>query len=118
MAYVISPLESSRGTDLFSVLTRNRREEAWNIIARLHGNADDDQQIYAREEFYQMMQQAESDAIAWKQGGNRQLFTKKSYVKRLWMGFFVQYAVQTTGAMVVYGSLAPCCTFIGRNWAY
>ena len=52
-----------------------------------------------------MVQQAESDAIAWKQGGNRRLFTKKSYAKRMWMGFFVQYAVQTTGAMVVYGEL-------------
>ena len=54
-----------------------------------------------------MVQQAESDAIAWKQGGNRQLFTKKSYAKRMWMGFFVQYAVQTTGAMVVYGEFDP-----------
>lgn len=54
-----------------------------------------------------MTQQAELDVVAWKQGGNRQLFTKKSYLKRMWMGFFVQYAVQTTGAMVVYGEFGP-----------
>jgi len=49
-----------------------------------------------------MTQQARNDALAWDQGGNRQLFTKPSYRKRMWMGFFVQYAAQTTGAMVVY----------------
>ena len=49
-----------------------------------------------------MTQQVQNDALAWDQGGNRQLFTKPSYRKRMWMGFFVQYAAQTTGAMVVY----------------
>lgn len=58
--------------------------------------------MYAREEFYQMTQQVTNDALAWDNGGNRQLFTKPSYRKRMAMGFFVQYASQTTGAMVVY----------------
>jgi hypothetical protein len=107
MAYVRPFVLKLSSADHGTVLTRHRREEAWKIIARLHGNADDENQIYAREEFYQMTQQAELDAVAWKQGGNRQLFTKKSYLKRMWMGFFVQYAVQTTGAMVVYGEFGP-----------
>ena len=84
------------------LLTRGRTEESWEIISKLHGHADDDEQTYAREEFYQMRQQVESDALAWAQGGNNQLFTKPSYRKRMWMGFFIQYAAQTTGAMVIY----------------
>lgn len=84
------------------LLTRGRRDDAWRIIAKLHGAADDEGMNYAREEFYQMSQQVQVDEAAWAQGGNRQLFTRRSYLERMWMGFFVQYASQTTGAMVIY----------------
>ena len=50
-----------------------------------------------------MTQQVQADASAWAQGGNRQLFNKPSYRKRMWMGFFIQYAAQSTGAQVIYG---------------
>ena len=105
MAYVNSALPSAECINISNVilvLTRNKNDEAWKIISRLHGAADDEDQIYAREEFYQMTQQVQVDASAWDQGGNRQLFSKPSYRKRMWMGFFIQYAAQTTGAMVVY----------------
>jgi hypothetical protein len=87
-----------------TVLTRDRNDEAWEIIHRLH--ADDhteESERFARAEFYQMVQQVQADSAAWAQGGNRQLFTKPSYRKRMWMGFFVQYAAQSTGAQVIYG---------------
>ncbi len=87
-----------------SVLTRDRREEAWAIVSRLHGSdISEENRIFAREEFYQMEKQVQVDASAWAQGGNRQLFTKPSYRKRMWMGFFIQYAAQSTGAQVIYG---------------
>jgi hypothetical protein len=86
------------------VLTRDRRDEAWAIVSRLHGDlANEESNMYAREEFYQMVQQVQADATAWAQGGNRQLLTKPSYRKRMWMGFFIQYAAQSTGAQVIYG---------------
>ena len=86
------------------VLTRDRRDEAWAIVRRLHGDTNSEENsLYAREEFYQMVRQVEVDAAAWAQGGNRQLFTKPSYRKRMWMGFFIQYAAQSTGAQVIYG---------------
>ncbi|TKA52875.1 hypothetical protein B0A49_11489 [Cryomyces minteri] len=85
------------------LLTRDRRDEAWAIVSRLHGDpTNEDSRLYAREEFYQMTQQVQADAIAWAQGGNKQLFTKPSYRKRMWMGFFIQYAAQSTGAQVIY----------------
>jgi hypothetical protein len=86
------------------VLTRDRNDEAWQIIRRLHSDqSSEDSERYARAEFYQMVQQVRADAAAWSQGGNRQLFTKPSYRKRMWMGFFIQYAAQSTGAQVIYG---------------
>ncbi|KAK2806789.1 hypothetical protein FQN50_005651 [Emmonsiellopsis sp. PD_5] len=80
------------------LLTRDRKDEAWETVSKLHGNDE----TYARKEFYQMVQQVQSDSAAWAQGGNKQLFTKPSYRKRMWMGFFIQYAAQTTGAQVIY----------------
>lgn len=87
------------------VLTRDRREEAWQIVKRLHGGDEGDESRlqFAREEFYQMTQQVQVDAAAWNEAGWRGMLTKKSYQKRFWMGFFIQYAAQSTGAQVIYG---------------
>lgn len=86
------------------MLTRDREEEAWAIVSRLHGGEkDEDRRIFARGEFYQMVEQVRSDNAAWVEGkGHRQIFTKPSYRKRMWVGFFIQYAAQSTGAQVIY----------------
>lgn len=98
------------------MLTRDRREEAWTIVRRLHGGegADEQRLQYAREEFYQMTEQVRVDAVAWKEAGWRGMFTKKSYQKRFWMGFFIQYAAQSTGAQVIYGMVALTPPHIAR----
>lgn len=88
------------------MLTRDRRDEAWSIVKRLHGGADDDEAAlqYAREEFYQMTHQVQADMVAWKAGGGwAGMLKNRSYQKRFWMGFFIQYAAQSTGAQVIYG---------------
>lgn len=92
---------------MMTVLTRDRRDEAWAIVKRLHGGAvsDDKGMQYAREEFYQMTEQVRVDGAVWKEGGWRGMLTKRSYQKRFWMGFFIQYAAQSTGAQVIYGEL-------------
>jgi len=76
-----------------SVLTRDRRDEAWDIVKRLHGgDAEDEGGLqYAREEFYQMTHQVQADAAAWKEGGGwGGMLKNKTYRKRFWMGFFIQ----------------------------
>lgn len=88
--------------DCFLVLTRDRVEDAWKIVRRLHGDPNNEEDTFARNEFYQMVQQVQVDSTAWAQTGNKVLFTKSSYRKRMWMGFFIQYSAQTTGAMVIY----------------
>ena len=94
------------------VLTRDRKDEAWAIVSRLHGgDKDEESRIFAREEFYQMVQQVQADNVAWTAGGgHRQIFTKPSYRKRMWMGFFIQYAAQSTGAQVIYGECSDLTT--------
>jgi hypothetical protein len=75
------------------VLTRDRRDEAWQIVKRLHGGTAEDEGAlqYAREEFYQMTQQVQVDAAAWREGGGwGGMLKNKTYWKRFWMGFFIQ----------------------------
>jgi hypothetical protein len=80
-------------------------DEAWSVVSRLHGgDRSEEREQFARDEFHQMTQQVRSDNAAWiAGGGHRQIFTKPSYRKRMWMGFFIQYAAQSTGAQVIYG---------------
>ncbi|EJU04820.1 MFS general substrate transporter [Dacryopinax primogenitus] len=84
------------------LLLIGRKEEAWEIIAKLHSRPNDPDQAYTKDEFRQMVQQVELDQAAWDSGGGfKQIFTKPSYRSRMWMGFFTQYAAQTTGGMIV-----------------
>jgi hypothetical protein len=81
--------QRSRLTNHSTVLTQGRREEAWKIISRLHDDGTDETQSFAAEEFKQMEGQVELDNIAWTiQGGNKQLFTKPSYRKRMVSQYF------------------------------
>lgn len=74
-------------------------------MKRLHcGDTGDEKRLqFAREEFYQMTEQVRLDSTAWEVAGWKGMLTKRSYQKRFWMGFFIQYAAQTTGAQVIYG---------------
>jgi hypothetical protein len=87
----------------FLVLSQNRANESWEIIKRLHSDPNDPDATLALQEFYQMAQQVAVDDAAWKGGGGyKQLWTKPSFRKRMLVGFFTEFAVQTTGSNVIY----------------
>ena len=92
---------------------QGRHAESWEIVSKLHIDANDlagpesERYNFAQREFHQMVKQVEVDSQAWVAGGGaRQMFKRPSYRKRMWMGFFTQYAAQATGAMVVYSQYA------------
>ncbi|KAH7921398.1 general substrate transporter [Leucogyrophana mollusca] len=103
------------------LLMQGRHAESWDIVSRLHVDAHDqpDSQkklSYAQKEFHQMVKQVEMDTNAWAAGGGaRQMFTKPSYRKRMWMGFFTQYSAQATGAMVVNNYIVNLYHGLGIN---
>ncbi|KZT57700.1 sugar transporter family protein [Calocera cornea HHB12733] len=100
------------------LLLKGRKDEAWAIIAKLHSRPDDPDQLYARDEFRQMTQQVQLDQAAWERGGGlKQVVTRPSYRKRMWMGFFVQYAAQTTGGNVVYNYIVLLYEDLGYTGA-
>jgi hypothetical protein len=98
-------MRTKANSTIVAVLTKGRKDEAWAITSRLYGDdTSANSGSLARTEFHQMFEQVQADAAAWSAGGNRQLFMKPSYRKRMWIGFFIQYASQSTGANVIYGA--------------
>ncbi|KAK2801045.1 hypothetical protein FQN51_005609 [Onygenales sp. PD_10] len=87
------------------VISKGRPEEALKIVERLHRDETDPDDVFAYREYQQIKQQFEIDKkneVSWKE-----MFVKKSYRKRLIIGFMVMFASQTTGTTVInnYGPL-------------
>ena len=81
------------------LLMRGRKEEAWKVVARLHGSSKDPEQVFAKEEFHQMQSQAEHDRelhTSWWQ-----MFKQVSYRKRLILGCGLAALGQSTGVLVI-----------------
>jgi sugar porter (SP) family MFS transporter len=86
------------------LLAKGREEEAWETIRRLHANKSDPEDTYAHGEFRQMKEQISFEREHNAVGTFAQAklaFSKKSYRKRLALGFLVQAGNQFTGALVV-----------------
>ncbi|KAH7928789.1 general substrate transporter [Leucogyrophana mollusca] len=98
------------------LLMQGRRAESWAIVSKLHIDTtiDSEKSSFAQQEFHQMATQVDMDSQAWATGGGmRQILTKPSYRKRMWMGFFTQYAAQATGSLVVYSYLVSMYKTLG-----
>jgi hypothetical protein len=81
------------------LISRQRQEEALTVIQKLHRDKDDPDNTFAIREFEQIKQQYMIDReneVSWLN-----MFTKKSYRKRLIIGFIVMFASQTTGTTVI-----------------
>ncbi|KAJ5664774.1 uncharacterized protein N7477_007222 [Penicillium maclennaniae] len=87
------------------LLSKDRTEEARKIIMRMHSSPDDPEQEFARREFFQMKKQIRLDAefatSYWT------LFKKSSMRKRLAMTVFLEFALMSSGVLVIlnYGSI-------------
>lgn len=84
----------------------DRMDDAWSVIIKLHGVSQNDTTSaaasFAREEFYQMKQQAVADKATASGESFGTLFTKPSYRKRMLCAFFTMFASESTGILVVY----------------
>jgi MFS family permease len=86
------------------LLSQGREEEAWNTTRRLHANKNDPEDTYATAEFRQMKEQIlferEHDGVGFLAQA-RLAFSRRSFRKRLALGFLLQSGNQFTGALVV-----------------
>ncbi|KAJ5988017.1 hypothetical protein N7481_003227 [Penicillium waksmanii] len=88
------------------LIMNDRMDDAWSVIIKLHGVSQNDTTSaaasFAREEFYQMKQQAVVDKATASGESFGTLFTKPSYRKRMLCAFFTMFASESTGILVVY----------------
>ncbi|KAF2016671.1 general substrate transporter [Aaosphaeria arxii CBS 175.79] len=81
------------------LLTKNRVEEAWAVLSKLHHDPNDPDGVAAHEEFYQMRKQIELESV--NPTGYKAIFSTPAYRKRVFLSCFVQYAANATGGLVI-----------------
>ena len=86
------------------LIGKDRAEEAWEVTRKLHANKKDPNDNYAHAEYAQMMAQItferQHNAVTTLEKG-RLAFSQRSFLKRLGLGFLVQFGNQCTGALVI-----------------
>ena len=86
------------------LVSKQRGEEAWRILRRLRSSTEDPDELQAREEYLQINQQirleraklAATGYNAWKA-----TWKKKSYRKRMTIGFLTQWGAEFSGPLVI-----------------
>lgn len=81
------------------LLLKGRNEEAWAIITRLHSDPSDPQDEFAKREYYQMHRQIEFDATM--RPGYKEMFTRPSYRKRVFITVTLLVCVMSSGVLVI-----------------
>ncbi|EXJ89882.1 hypothetical protein A1O3_02949 [Capronia epimyces CBS 606.96] len=86
------------------LLLKDRTEEAWSIIKRLHSTPNDTTHEFARREMYQMRKQLEIDRAlpsSWLE-----MWRRPSYRKRMAMAIFLGFSIQACGSQIIaiYGT--------------
>lgn len=64
-------------------MSKDRNDEALHILCRLHNDPDDSDDTFARRELGLINLQVIEHNKAWKAGGKWQIFTQKTYRKRV-----------------------------------
>jgi hypothetical protein len=86
------------------LLQKGKLEEAWKVLQALRKSPDDPDEIFAREELYQIKEQIALDAAkltATGYGPWMAVMKKKSYRKRMVIGFLTQWGAEFAGPLVI-----------------
>jgi MFS family permease len=100
------------------LLLKGRNDEAWKITERLHHDPNDQTQMQAREEFYQMQAQTEFDQSL--DTSLLHMFRQPSLRKRILLGCGVLLGGQSCGPLVINSKLSkirkeiPLLTLVRR----
>ena len=96
------------------LLQKGMVEEAWTVIKALRKSPDDPDDLVAREELYQTREQIALDAAKLKAIGYgpwMACIKKKSYRKRMIIGFLTQWGAEFAGPLVI---VSPA---MGPTWS-
>ena len=84
------------------LVSRGRDDEALQVLHRLHDHQDlsDAQNTFAQQELILIRQQIAEDQKQLHEGGRWQIFTEKTYRKRLILACMTTVGSQNTGILV------------------
>ncbi|KAF1991014.1 MFS sugar transporter [Aulographum hederae CBS 113979] len=81
------------------LVMKDRTDEAWAVLRRLHHDPSDQDEVAAHEEFYQMRKQIEFERA--NPSGYWAILSNPAYRKRAFLSCFVQFAANGTGGLVI-----------------
>ncbi|KIW02571.1 hypothetical protein, variant 2 [Verruconis gallopava] len=100
------------------LLQKNKVEEAWNVLKQLRSSSDDPDYLVAKEELYQVKMQIALDAAKLKAlgcGPWTAVIKKKSYRKRMIIGFLTQWGAEFAGPLVINNYSVILYTNLGQT---
>jgi hypothetical protein len=99
------------------LVAKGRDDEALRVLSRLHDHADsqDDQNSFAHQELVVIRQQIAEDQKQLHEGGRWQIFTEKTYRKRLILACMTTVGSQNTGILVRFPTLCFVMTKIADS---
>ncbi len=86
------------------LISKGKLEEARTVLHKLRASPEDPNDIAAKEEFYQIIDQLKLDEQKLKATGRSvwvSIWTKPSYRKRMIMGFLIQWAAEFGGPLII-----------------
>lgn len=86
------------------LISKGRSEEAWSVLQRLRASPTDEGDIIAREEYLQIHEQLQLEAKKLAATGKsiwKIVWTKKSYRKRMIIGFMTQWGAEYMGPLII-----------------
>lgn len=86
------------------LMSKGFKDEAWAVLQRLRKSPADTEDIVAKEEFYQIEKQLQLDAEKLQAYGGspwKAVLKKKSYQKRMIIGFLTQWGSEFGGPLII-----------------
>ena len=100
------------------LLSKDRVDEAWKVIQRIRADPDDPEDITAKEEFYQIREQIVLERKKRIELGRplwQAVWTKKSYRKRMLIGFMTQWGAEFCGPLIINNYAVILYTSLGAT---
>lgn len=90
------------------LLSKDRVDDAWKIIRRLHTDKKDTTDEFAQREFYQMRKQIQFERTL--KTSYIDIFRKPSLRKRAFMTMLLTFFMFSSGVLVINGNFIQSCT--------
>ncbi|KAK1073400.1 hypothetical protein LTR74_001809 [Friedmanniomyces endolithicus] len=100
------------------LVSKDKLDEAMTVLMRLRQSPGDPDNLVAREEFYQISEQLKLDEQKLKATGYgvwRVVWKKKSYRKRMLMGFMIQFGAEVAGPLIINNYAVILYTNLGQT---